>query len=268
MPAVISQASEHINTNPRTSYCTEDDVRLLLAGVEPDDAGTELGAWLSTDDANKVIRFYAARNTKHRVDQLARRDFEYHIEVDVVVDGPGSDTLRLDMLGFYPLLDVTAITMSGSAENLDDYVWYRDGRLTVGDVYSTTYTRPHPTNVFPTGKQNIALTITWGYVDPPDDIRLAQAYYTAAQVLHHIGRSGTQSPGMLGGIQQIQYEDFRVTNYQRSRFGSSIEMFEKEAKRIVSAYTTPRAVSLRPGDGISTNEARRNIFGRGRTDLG
>jgi len=267
MPAVVSRASEHTNDTALEVYCDADDVRLLLKGVEPDDAATELSAWLSATNVDAAITGYC-EDAKLEFDRVVGRDFELHEDVDVVVDGNGHSVLRLGELGFAPLLDVSALAVSEQVEDVDDYLWYEDGRVTAAEQYNADYVRPHLYNVFPFGRQNVALTITWGYETLPRDVVRGAAYLAAAQALAHIARSDTQSPGMVGGIQVVQYEDFQVRHFQRSRFSASIETMERKGRQIASYYAGAHAVSLRPDTAGSSLAARREMLGRGRTDLG
>jgi len=269
MSAVISRASEHTNESPLASYCTVDDVRNLLAGVEPDDANSTLGAWLSEEAADGVITSYIEGRSLVRIHKLAGRDFDFHEDVDVVVDGSGSDTLRLGELGFLPLTDLSALTVLSTEQDLDDFVWYQDGRVCVAETYSTDYLRPRMTYPFPYGRQNVSLTISWGYeASPPAEIVQAQAMLVAAMVLQHVARSKTETPGMVGGIQQIQFEDFRVTNYQRSRFSADIAELTKEGEQLARSFKFGLVTGLRPNDTAASLEARENVFNRGRSDLG
>lgn len=269
MPAVITQATEHVNTTPRAGYCDVEDVRLVLRGVEVDDAGADLGAWLSAEKADETIEYYIKRKVHGKIKALAGgRDFELHTDVDVVVDGAESDVLRLGEFGFTPLVDVTELSILGTVQDLDDFIWYQDGRVAVAETYSTTFVRPHLSRPFPAGRQNVALTITWGYEVPPDEIRDAAASFAAVEVLKHIGRSGTQSAGMLGGIQKVEFDDFKVTNYGRSRYGAAIEEFTREATAAVRRFKETMVTSLVPNDRASSLNARADLFGRGRTDLG
>ena len=270
MAAVVTRASDDRVTSPRTSYCGVDDVRDLLLGVEPDDVSASLSSWLSTAAADSLIQKYISGRGRVRVNRLAGRDFDYHEDVDIAVDGIGSETLDLGLLGFCPLTEITELTINSTAADLDDYVWYTDGRVVVADTYSETYVRPWTHSPFPYGHQNVELNLSWGYTAEtlPDEVKQAQALIVAAMVLQHITRAKTETPGMLGGVQQVQFEDFRVTHYMRGRYDASVRELQQEGEGLARSYKRGRVARLRPNDTASSLDARADILGRGRSQLG
>lgn len=262
LEAPITQASEHTAEEALTSYCDVADVRSILAGVEADDAGVELSNWLSQSAADAVIEMYLS-DKKQLVDSTARRDFDLHEDVDVVVDGPGESLLNLGKSGFYPLLSVSALTVANTEQELDNYVLYRDGVIK-SKLWGVTQTFVNPAiaRTFPRGNQNIAATITWGYAAVPQDVVMAQARFVAAEVLAHIARANTETPGMIGGIQKVEFEDYRITNFARSRFSASIERLEKQATKDLAAYRTYHAESLKTSPEMSSRDTAGGVYGR------
>ncbi|MHB8994549.1 MAG: hypothetical protein ACYC63_04790 [Armatimonadota bacterium] len=264
MAAVVTRASEHIiggEDTPLASYCDVADVRLVLAGVEPDDAGKELSGWLSAAGADAVIEMYLAEK-KEVVDDATGRDFDLHEAVEVAVDGMGESVLDLGGLGFWPLLDLMALAIGRSNQLLGNFVWYQNGTIKPASANLVTFQSPMCPRTFPRGNQNLKLTISWGYATPPVRIKMAQAQLVAAEVLAHIARANTQSPGMLGGIQQVEYDTFRVTNFARSRYSASIERFELLARKALAKFKTATAISLVPGGYKKSQDTLDQAFGR------
>ena len=262
MPAVVTQAKDHVVADSSLlSYCELADVRNVLSGVEPDNAGTSLSGWLSQANADLAIGQYLLEK-KQVVDDETGRDFDLHEDVDIRVDGPGESLLDIGQNGFFPLIDVSALSINTSAQNMDNFVWYTDGVIKSDSSTQISFYNPAVPRSFPKGNQNIALTVTWGYSRVPVRIRMAQAQFVAAEVLAHIARSNTESPGMLGGIQQVEYDQFRITNYARSRYSASIERLEGLAKKSLAQFRSSSAVSLVPGGYNNTMDTRGMSFGR------
>ena len=145
-----------------TTYCNEEDVLLLMAGVMPDAEGDALEAFASSETLTRIVDSVLL-TSKLALDDACGRDFDLHTAVEVAVDGTNSDELDLSRYGFWPLLNVTALAIGGSACTLSDYTWDQAGVL-----QPITYWGGYP--IFYRGYRNVTLTIDWGYTEPPADV--------------------------------------------------------------------------------------------------
>jgi len=241
----ITRASE--DAGDKTEYCTVQDVRIHLAGVGEDDAGDPFAAFWGADIFDQKVAALLPI-AKREVDKMAQRDFCYHKEVDIYMDGTGGQYLPFHRFGFVPLLEVKSLTVEGDEQNLDDFVVYQDGRFgsktwldTDDELASNTWMW------FPLGRQNIELTITWGYEDVPADIMLASVFMVGhflAVTMDAI--QDRQKPGMLSGMTSVRYGDMTLGV-------GGIGVYERLAKRLKDAararcgeYFTPIVTAPRP----------------------
>jgi hypothetical protein len=207
--------------------------------VEPDSVQAELSGWLARSDADRIIVGQYMPLAQKRLEDLGARDWWSHEDVDVVMDGKNSSYLDLRGKGFWPLLDVTSLTIDTSVQVLTDYALYPEGHIRLKDSTYPAFTK---------GTQNIALNLDWGYATVPDDVRVGHALLTAAYVLQHMERSQSTAPGMVGGVQQIIYDNFRVVNYQQGRYYNSIKNLLERSRQVALSYRTASATGLMPSD--------------------
>lgn len=126
--------------------------------------------------------------TKKAIDWLADRDFGYHADATVTLDGPGdTDTLFLCDLGVKPIEWVSSVVENGEALDGDDYVVYAsEGLLRKCAVIGYGSGRE-----WGEGVRNIVVTLSYGYSDIRQqlpEIPQAQAMLTAAAVLAELAR--------------------------------------------------------------------------------
>jgi len=209
----VTRASEHTPTGlDDDRHCSQQQVMLWLRRVAADDANQTLLAWMSAGERQTDISLLIPdARSQIRSNSWAGCDFDYHEDVAVALDGNNLESMNLANLGFSPLVDVTAITISNSVEDTDDYRWYSEGRLDFASVESATYLSWYSGPVFPWGTQNVELTITWGYETCPYDIQMAQAMVVAASLLQMLQQSDGVGETVAGSMQQIQYGDLRIS---------------------------------------------------------
>ena len=229
----ISKAREHEVTDP-AAYADRSDVLMYLEGVCKDEEGDALEAWASSTNISSAIDRWLVTARK-QIDRWAGIDFVLHEDVDIVVDGMGQQHLPLGQYGFRPLIDMTALTIEdGTAADVTDYVLDEWVGMVRPDYDFLGYT------LFPRGNLNIALTISWGYDGPPDDIVDANAMLTAARMLPLVGASDLAQPGALGGIQVLEFGEVTVRQYEQGRYSPLIKQYNEEALRIAKDYKIPR----------------------------
>lgn len=171
------------------------------------------------------------------------RDFDYHESVDIAVDGTGSDNLNIGESGFVPLVEVTAMTVSGSSCTLDDYVYYREGRVVLGTNSPRSRYVSGRSNAFPRGRQNVELTISWGYEEAPLDIKMAQTRRVLATVLLELEAANADSAGLNAGYDRIDYGDLQIRVGGDSRYGDLIDRLNEEALKTCFRYRDAGVVS-------------------------
>ena len=238
----VTRASEHANTTPLTEYCSADDIAVYCAGVGADDEGDFLEAFehMTQGRVQKKLDKLLAR-AKERIDRRIGHDFEYHEDVDIVVDGNGQSELLLAALGFIPLEDLSAITVDEYAGSADDYKVYEDGRI-ARETTTTLETETIPVwgTAFPRGKQNIELTITWGYSSVPGEIEQAAAYLTGHYIMNEVAALRDQSvPGTSGGYESISYGDLKISQGQMNPYVKLAKWYKSQAYEIINSYFIP-----------------------------
>lgn len=220
------------------TYCTEEDVLLLMAGVMPDAEGDTLQAFASSETLTRIVDSVLA-TTKLALDDECGRDFDLHDEVEVAVDGSGSDELDIGRYGFRPLLALDAMAIGGSTCTLTDYTWDQ-----AGVISPTDYWGGYP--IFYRGYRNVALTITWGYEQVPADVVMAQTKLAGVEVFGRIVAANAAEPGMIGGAQRIQFGDLNVTHYGRGRYSATIDAWKADVAKVVAKYRRLRIVNAKP----------------------
>lgn len=245
----ITRASEDTPSGlDADRYCSHQQVLLWLRRVAADDANQTLLAWMSAPErATDISLLIPDARLQIESDPWAGRDFDYHEDVDVALDGTGRESMNLANLGFNPLVDVTAITVSNSEQTLTNYRWYSEGRLELAAAAGPTYIDWYSGPIFPRGTQNVELTLTWGYESCPDDIQMAQAMVVAASLLQIIQQSDGVDDTIAGSLQQIQYGDLRISmGNKRGAYAYAIDNLMQGARNrcwryrdIITTAATP-----------------------------
>ncbi len=256
----ITKASEHTPTTPLEVYCSPDDVRVYLAGVAVDDDGSPFEALLSRPRIDESLTKWS-KVAKKLIDRHCGRDFDLHEDVDIAVDGPGSDVLDLKELGFVPLIDLTALKIDDDEENLDDYLVYTDDAVIARTTYQNTETHVflRGTRSFIVGRQNVEATISWGYESVPIDVEAAAAYWTGALLLNPLdAATDNRAPGVNAMARSVNYGDLRIDlGATHPGYFKLAERLKAKAKEFLSGYTTTVVLGAAPGKGTQINEIRR-----------
>jgi len=221
-----------------TSYCDVQDVKMVLLGVAQDADNDTLEGWVSQTEVDRFIRFYF-ETTRLDLEGMARRDFGYHEDVQVAVDGLGTEVLDLGFYGFWPLESIDAMSISGEDCDLSEYTFNSDGTLKPSDYWGGF-------PVFRRGHLNIELTLTYGYSTPPDDIKVAQAELVACKILPLITASNAGDLAGLGGYQRVQFGEVSVTHYQQGRYAPFLRELKEHVAQVASRYTRPTMAIGRP----------------------
>ncbi len=234
----VTQARDHqVSELEPIRYCTVDEVRRQVLRVEIDVQESPLGALLSSASFNDLVETYLV-GARHWVEapEQAGHDFELHEDVEVYLSGHGESGLNLAPLGFVPLVEISGLTISGSAQVLNtDYVADSRGLLKQAWVSSSQRT------LFTRGFQNITATLTWGYESYPEDIKLAQALKATADLLRFVERSDVEN--VPGGMTQIRYgSDLVINTGTQGRYSRAIKDLEEQARRICLRYQHVKAV--------------------------
>ncbi len=203
------------STGYLSTYCSIEDVLALLGAFDLTSIGDE------TAQRDRIEELLPT--TRAAVDQAAQRDFFWHAEDEIVVDGTGTKRLLLGTLGIWPLRTVHSIAVSGLAVAESDYVVYED----TGEVRLVEGARLGAS--FPAGVQNISVTADWGYEQVPLGVTEAQARLTAARVLAEAGGESLNAA-------QVRLGDYSVRYASDGRYAGVIERFVEEAQTALEVY--------------------------------
>lgn len=224
----ITKFSDHTPTNPLTVYCSPDDVRVYLAGVAADDDGSPFEGLLSRPRIDEAISKWS-KVVKSLIDGHCKRDFDYHEDVEVCIDGLGSDVINLKPFGFCPLVELASLTIDNFTEDVDNYVIYTDDAVIARSTFLSLETPVYLSgvNTFIAGRQNVVATITWGYQTVPARVEAAAAYLTGAMLLNPAdSMSDLRSPGVSTMASSVTYGDVKIG------FGSTQPPYAALAKRL------------------------------------
>lgn len=224
-------------------YATRDDVLLLLGRLNTGDDSSDfplsnLGD-ATTRDA--FIDMWLQPATA-KVMSIAQRDFEYHEEEQIVINGPGLNRIDLSVYGMTPLLEVSEVEVDDAVLGSDSYVISRDGWLQYsGEAVTVTegFKTPLSRVLFPEGALNIAITATWGYDEgPPEEIVMAANLFAAAYVVNFVEAfDSNTSADIPGGNVSLSVGDMRITQWAgQSRYSKFIKTLEDMATSICRKY--------------------------------
>ena len=228
-----------------TTYCTKKDVLTVARGVNMDDrrSATSVLSSLGTDDERDELIDTYLPDSFRQVNQWARRDFGYHADVAIALDGPATDDLALWQLGFWPLLEFASLVVDDIAIDDDYYkVYLGEARVHyIGSLPPSWQSEPIIRRVtgafFSQGSQNVEATISWGYKSAPSDIVLAQARETLAQILMTFPAiNDPRETGPPGGAESVADGQYRIYLPKGGRYAPAITNLEMMAKRTCFSY--------------------------------
>jgi len=224
--AIITKAWDDLRTG---NYDEEGAVEELLTGVLTDAAGTTLAQVLSATEKATIVERYRAM-AGDEIRRRAGRDFAFHQDVEVYVNGSGTPYLDLAQYGFWPLYEVSQMLVEDTGQAIDTLIVEPSGLIHFANEWQ-----------FPKGNRNIRLTISWGFSDTvagvrpvPQDVKDAQSMLAAANILEYI--QATKNVDGLGGISIIQYGEMSIRQYQRGRFSPTIDAWKERAYATCNFY--------------------------------
>ena len=249
MPLIVNQASDHTSPRSLQPYCSPQDVLARLIQVVPDDARNALEATFTEAEKSKVLALYLG-DSKLDYNLRAKRDLDLHQNVDIIADGSGGQVLNLGQAGFWPIVQINSFSVSGSTIDTGKLMWTQEGLVMREDGGG-----------FPMARMNIKANITWGWNSPPELARVGQACFATARVLRHIARANSGDPGMIGGIEVMNYGPLSVRQYQQGRFAPDIKSAIEDGQIFADPFHKPSVVSLRPNTQGSNEYDLSAIFG-------
>lgn len=206
-----------------TSYCTAEDVLRLLAGYDLSRLGT-------TDEVTERIRQLLGP-TRCGIDAEAGRDFLFHADDEISVDGRGGDRVMLAGHGVSPVEDVQSLWVNEVLVSDDEYVNYgTDGTIRLKPGGSLG-------GMFPVGVQNVRIALDWGYTAPPSEISLAQAKLIGAQIL-------AEMAGERGSLESLRLGDYSVTYDAGGEHAGTITRWVMDARRAAGLYRSVRFAAV------------------------
>ncbi len=208
-------ASGVFTTANLVSYCSAEDVLALLGGYDTGDWGSE----------EKLLAEATAllAPTKSAIDSAAGRDFMLHAGETVALDGSGSRVLLLAPLGLTPVVEVHTVAVDGRELGEDEWLFYRDEAAVVLAIGAS------PGRRFPRGRQNVEVTLDWGWEATPPDIISAQAKLAAAELL-------SKWTGEGGEVESVRLGDYAVRYGGSGGYARSIRRLVAEAQEAVARY--------------------------------
>lgn len=209
-------------TGNLTSYCTVDEVLRVLRGYDLTPLGTEEELALRIEELLPL--------TRGIVEAGAGRDFRWHPDETVTLDGKGNDRLLLTDAGVELPVAVAAVRVDGITVPPAMYGVYPETGL--------VRLKPHATlRSFPAGVQNVAVDLDWGFEQTPTEVALAQAKLTAAEVLAEAGGEG-------GAVRETRIGDYTVRYAAEGRYGAAVGRLCAEAEEIVRRYRGVRVAAV------------------------
>ena len=208
-------ASGVFTTANLVSYCSAEEVLALLQGYDT-------GGWGSAEEL-LVEATRLLGPTKAAIDGAAGRDFMLHAGENVALDGSGTRVLLLAPLGLTPVVSVERVAIGGRELRADQWLFYRDEAAIVLAMGSSVGAH------FPKGRQNVEVTLDWGYESTPSDIVSAQTKLVAAELL-------SKWTGDGGEVESVRLGDYAVRYGGAGRYAQTIRRLVAEAHEAVARY--------------------------------
>jgi len=122
-----------------------------------------------------------------------------------------------------PVAAVLEVRVDGVALPASDYVVYAPGgeiRLAATAALGKR---------FPPGAQNVAVTLDWGYLQPPPEVGLAQAKLTAAELL-------AEATGETASTESVTLGDYAVRYASGGKYAVVIRRLLEDAAQLLRPY--------------------------------
>lgn len=205
-----------------STYCTTEAVFALLRGYDLSAFGGEEALEPRVRDLLVI--------SMGMVETAAGRDFLWHADETVLVDGDGTNRVQVLGSGVSAPVMVKQVKVNGREVPGSDwrcYPWVGILRLTPEAGLSA----------FPKGAQNVELLVDWGYEETPTEVALAQAKLAAAELLAELGGEG-------GTVRESRIGDYAVRYAEDGRYGSAVKRWCEEAERALRRYRTVRMAAV------------------------
>jgi len=209
-------------TGPLDSYCTVEDVLALLSAYDVDHWGGQ------TALSERIYQLLSP--TRQAVDTEAARDFFYHEDEEIVVDGSGTRVLCLCEVGVYPPAEIASVSINGMLLDADHWRYYQSAN-------SIKLIPRASVRSFIAGVQNVAIALDWGYEMPPGDIVMAQAKLVAAQLISELSAEAQ-------AVQALSIGDYSVRYSADGRYGADISRLISSAKETIHKYRPMQMASV------------------------
>lgn len=209
-------------TGPLDSYCTVQDVLALLSAYDVD-------SWGGQETLSDRI-YQLLHPTRQAVDTEAGRDFFYHEDQQIAVDGSGTAVLCLAEVGVYPPADIASVSINEIALPAGQWRYYQSANSI--KLIPTASVRS-----FVAGVQNVAIALDWGYEMPPGDIAMAQAKLVAAQLISELSAESQ-------AVQTLSIGDYTVRYSADGRYGADITRLISAAKETIHKYRPMKMASI------------------------
>jgi hypothetical protein len=211
------------STGRTRSYCTAAEVFKILAGHDLAACGGPSGLTARVEELLPLA--------KAMVDTAAGRDFQWHSNETLMLDGSGTDRMQLsegragEATPALPVI-LRALRVEGQTLGGTQYRAYAETglvRLQPGGSPAR----------FPEGLRNVEADVDWGFQQAPGDVQLAQAKLTAAELMAELGGEG-------GMVQETRIGDYAVRYSAEGRYAGSVARWCAEAMETLRRYRSVR----------------------------
>lgn len=243
----IQRASE--DTTTTTTYASMDTVKKILPTLAPDIDGEPLADVFSDTELTNLEDVLLPA-VKEQVDRKCGRNFDKHTNVDIEVDGNGEDVLDLAPYGFVPLTGLSSLSINSTSYSTSDFKIYRDGRVSAPTLPYKGVSF-NQSCLFPTGIQNVDMTITWGYDSVPADIKLMTAALVGLHLLGQIPSATFGDDASVGGEwERIEMGETTITRGRDGRYSNLVRYLQKVVRDVQLKYRPRVFSSPRPDRSI------------------
>ncbi|KKM64126.1 hypothetical protein LCGC14_1504520 [marine sediment metagenome] len=215
------------------AYGNMDDFERELSGVDMGRLGDGATLIEILDD-----ELDTARETVDDICQVRAGGLELNSATSISLDGTGAHFIRLSPYGYYPLIDVTAITIDDDSQTLTDFKWDTDGNIEFDrtGTFSGATSRTLVSSFMP-GSQNIDLTIDWGYATVNN--RVVRAVYLCgkAAILERLSMALDPTEAAVPpGTQRWASGEFSVQFEKDGQYGAQMRNCMKRASKLLDRF--------------------------------
>jgi len=202
----------------------DSDVVKQRSGV----AASDIANVSSTSEFNDLIDSLNDR-AKSLIDEHCQRDFEEHADETTKVDGNGRRELSLPQYAsgdglYYPIISISSLKLNDNAVDASDYR-IKPQANALNNRNAGIIERK--AGRWPEGWENIEVTLTWGYSNPPPEIKSIAEQLIIDQLLNASQNDSSD------GAESISMDGFSVSFSKRMRLSDEHKERLKRFRRVI-----------------------------------